>query len=122
MAIAPRRLRQGEFADGLGRHERPRGLRRHLRRAAYVFWLGAPGVAGAGPTSSTFPDWRDTRALIVTSAPSQPLLGARTARYPPDALAVQVKSPGAPSETPPRDFLRVLTLVPPVDECTLPYE
>jgi hypothetical protein len=210
MAIARRRLRPVEFADGLGRHERPRGLRRHVRRAAYAFWfaavaaactsgpspspsrdpaavlfiepgekvqtgppteelkvvmsnlqvlaenhgddlgypwfdattgelvlsvvtprgrelidgagitapyrirsvahgtaelrriqddatfLRAQGVPGAELIYSTVPDWRDNRALIVISAASQPLLDALTARYPADALAVQVKPPGAP--------------------------
>lgn len=210
MAIARRRLRPVEFADGLGRRERPRGLRCHLCRAAYVFWLAAmaaactsgpspspsrdpaavlfiepgekvqtgppteelkvvmsslqvlaenhgddlgypwydavtgelvlsvvtpqgrtliegerisapyrirsvahgaaelrriqddatslrgQGVPGAELIYSTVPDWRDNRAMIVISAASQPLLDALIARYPADALAVQVMTRGAP--------------------------
>lgn len=59
-------------------------------------FLRAQGVPGAELIYSTVPDWRDNRALIVISATSQPLLDALTARYPADALAVQVKPPGAP--------------------------
>src|SRR6478672_3003201 len=55
-----------------------------------VTFLGAKGVPGAELIYATVPDWRDNRAMIVISAPSQPLLDALTARYPPDALAVQV--------------------------------
>lgn len=59
-------------------------------------FLRAQGVSGAELIYSTVPDWRDNRAMIVISAASQPLLDALTARYPADALAVQVKPPGAP--------------------------
>ena len=59
-------------------------------------FLRAQGVPGAELIYSTVPDWRDNRAMIVISATSQPLLDALTARYPPDALAVQVKPIGAP--------------------------
>ena len=59
-------------------------------------FLSAQGVPGAELIYSTVPDWRDNRAMIVISAPSQPLLDALTARYPADALAVQVNPAGAP--------------------------
>ena len=59
-------------------------------------FLRAQGVPGAELIYSTVPDWRDNRAMIVISAPSQPLLDALTARYPADALAVQVKPIGTP--------------------------
>jgi hypothetical protein len=59
-------------------------------------FLRAQGVPGAELIYSTVPDWRDNRALIVITATSQPLLDALTARYPADALAVQVKPRGAP--------------------------
>jgi hypothetical protein len=53
-------------------------------------------VPGSELIYATVPDWRDNRAMIVISAPSQPLLDALIARYPADALAVQVKPIGAP--------------------------
>ena len=59
-------------------------------------FLRTQGVPGAELIYSTVPDWRDNRAMIVISAPSQPLLDALTARYPADALAVQVNPAGAP--------------------------
>ncbi len=59
-------------------------------------FLRAQGVPGAELIYSTVPDWRDNRAMIVISAASQPLLDALIARYPPDALAVQVNPAGAP--------------------------
>lgn len=59
-------------------------------------FLSAQGVPGAELIYSTVPDWRDNRAMIVISAASQPLLDALIARYPPDALAVQVNPAGAP--------------------------
>jgi hypothetical protein len=59
-------------------------------------FLRAQGVSGAELIYATFPDYRDNRAVIVISAASQPLLEALTARYPADALAVQVKPIGAP--------------------------
>ena len=61
-----------------------------------VTFLRAQGVPGAELIYATVPDWRDNRALIVISATSQPLLDALIARYPADALAVQVKPLGAP--------------------------
>ena len=59
-------------------------------------FLRTQGVPGAELIYSTVPDWRDNRAMIVISAPSQPLLDALTARYPADALAVQVDPAHAP--------------------------
>jgi hypothetical protein len=58
-------------------------------------FLLAQGVPGAELIYSTVPDWRDNRTMIVISAPSQPLLDALIARYPADALAVQVNPTGA---------------------------
>ena len=82
---APHRIRS--VAHGAGE------LRRIQDDATF---LGAQGVPGAELIFSTVPDWRDNRALIVISAASQPLLDALTARYPSDALAVQVNPTGAP--------------------------
>ena len=59
-------------------------------------FLRGQGVPGAELIYSTVPDWRDNRAMIVISAPSQPLLDALSGRYPPDALAVQVDPAGGP--------------------------
>ena len=59
-------------------------------------FLSAQGVPGAELIYATVPDYRDNRVMIVISAASQPLLDALTARYPVDALAVQVKPRGAP--------------------------
>ena len=59
-------------------------------------FLRAHGVPGAELIYMTVPDWRDNRAMIVISAPSQSLLAALAARYPADALAVQVRPMGAP--------------------------
>jgi len=70
------------------------GLLEHIRDDAT--FLRAQGVSGAELIYATFPDYRDNRAVIVISAPSQPLLDALTARYPADALAVQLKPIGAP--------------------------
>ena len=58
--------------------------------------LRGHGVPGAELIYSTVPDCRDNRALIVISASSQPLLDALAARYPADALAVQVNPAGVP--------------------------
>jgi hypothetical protein len=63
-------------------------------------FLRTQGVPGAELIYQTVPDWRDNRAMIVISASSQPLLDALTARYPADALAVQVNPAGAPRQTP----------------------
>lgn len=59
-------------------------------------FLRAQGVPGAELIYATAPDFRDNRAMIVISAASQPLLDALTARYPADALAVQVNPRGVP--------------------------
>ena len=59
-----------------------------------VTFLTGQDVPGAELIYMTVPDWRDNRAMIVISAPSQPLLDALAARYPPDALAVQVNPTG----------------------------
>lgn len=58
--------------------------------------LRTQGGPGAGLIYATGPDYRDNRALIVMSAANQTLLDALAARYPADALAVQVKPIGAP--------------------------
>lgn len=58
--------------------------------------LRGQGVPGAELIYATVPDWRDNRAMIVISAPSQPLLDALIACWPADALAVQVKPRGTP--------------------------
>jgi hypothetical protein len=58
--------------------------------------LRGQGVPGAELIYETFPDYRDNRATIVISAPSQPLLDALAARYPADAIAVQVTPIGVP--------------------------
>jgi hypothetical protein len=70
------------------------GLLQHIQDDAT--FLRTQGVPGAELIYQTVPDWRDNRAMIVISAPSQPLLDALTARYPADALAVQVNPAGAP--------------------------
>jgi hypothetical protein len=70
------------------------GLLQHIQDDAT--FLEAQGAPGAELIYQTVPDWRDNRAMIVISAPSQPLLDALTARYPADALAVQVNPAGAP--------------------------
>ena len=59
-------------------------------------FLRAQGVPGAELIYQTVPDWRDNRAMIVVSAMSQPLVDALAARYPADALAVQVNPTGVP--------------------------
>jgi hypothetical protein len=59
-----------------------------------VTTLRSLGVPGAELVYQTVPDWRDNRVMIVISAPSQPLLDALAARYPPDALAIQVDPAG----------------------------
>jgi hypothetical protein len=59
-----------------------------------VTTLRSQGVPGAELIYATVPDWRDNRVMIVISAPSQPLLDALAARYPPDALAIQVDPAG----------------------------
>lgn len=61
-----------------------------------VTHLRSQGVPGAELIYATVPDWRDNRAMIVISAPSPGLLDALAARYPADALAVQVNPAGAP--------------------------
>lgn len=61
-----------------------------------VTLLRAQGVPGADLIYATVPDYRDNRTMIVIRAASQPLLDALTARYPADALAVQVNPTGAP--------------------------
>jgi hypothetical protein len=58
--------------------------------------LRGQGVPGAELLYATVPDWRDNRALLVISGSSQPLLDALVARYPADALAIQVDPAGAP--------------------------
>jgi hypothetical protein len=58
--------------------------------------LGAQGVPDAELVYATVPDWRDNRVMIVIKSMSQPLLDALTARYPADALAVQVNPTGVP--------------------------
>jgi hypothetical protein len=63
-------------------------------------FLDSQGVPGAELISMTLPDFRDNRALIVISAMSQPLLEYLAARYPVDAIAVQV-DPDAASLTGP---------------------
>ena len=70
------------------------GVLQHIQDDAT--FLRTQGVPGAELIYQTVPDWRDNRAMIVISAPSQPLLDALTARYPADALAVQVNPVGAP--------------------------
>ena len=52
--------------------------------------LAARGVADAQLISTTLPDFRDNRALIVISAMSVPLLEYLAEHYPADAIAVQV--------------------------------
>ena len=59
-------------------------------------FLRGRGVPGAELIYATFPDYRDNRAVIVISAPSQPLVDALTARYPADALAIEVNPNGVP--------------------------
>ena len=58
-------------------------------------FLRSQGVPGADLIYMTGPDQRDNRALIVISAMSRPLLEALVARFPPDALAIQVAPLGA---------------------------
>jgi hypothetical protein len=58
--------------------------------------LRAQGVPGAELIFATVPDWRDNRAMIIIRSMSQPLLDALVARYPADALAVQVNPAGVP--------------------------
>ena len=58
-------------------------------------FLGSQGVPGAELMYMTGPDQRDNRALIVISAMSRPLLEALVARFPADALAIQVAPLGA---------------------------
>jgi hypothetical protein len=70
------------------------GMLQHIQDDAT--FLRTQGVPGSELIYQTVPDWRDNRAMIVISAPSQPLLDALTARYPADALAVQVNPAGAP--------------------------
>ncbi|MEA2547760.1 MAG: hypothetical protein QOE42_358, partial [Chloroflexota bacterium] len=70
------------------------GMLQHIQDDATI--LRTQGVPGAELIYQTVPDWRDNRAMIVISGPSQPLLDALTARYPADALAVQVNPAGAP--------------------------
>jgi hypothetical protein len=52
--------------------------------------LGSRGVTDGELISTTLPDFRDNRALIVISAMSQPLLEYLAETYPIDAIAVQV--------------------------------
>ena len=59
-----------------------------------VTFLGAQGVADAGLIYITAPDWRDNRTLIGMKAMSEQLLDALVARYPADALAVEVDPAG----------------------------
>jgi hypothetical protein len=82
---APHRVRVVAHGAGL--------LRRIQDDATF---LRTQGVPGAELIYQTVPDWRDNRAMIVISAMSQPLVDALTARYPADALAVQVNPAGAP--------------------------
>ena len=70
------------------------GMLQHIQDDAT--FLRTQGVPGAELIYQTVPDWRDNRAMIVISGPSQPLLDALAARYPADALAVQVNPAGAP--------------------------
>ena len=81
----------------------PYRIRSVAHGAAVLQWildqsidLRAQGVPGAELIYETVPDDRDNRAMIVISAPSQPLLDALVARYPADALAVQVTPIGVP--------------------------
>lgn len=60
-----------------------------------VTTLRSQGIPGAELIYATVPDWRDNRVMIVISAANQPLLEALAARYPADALAVQVDPTGA---------------------------
>jgi hypothetical protein len=91
-----------ELVDGAGINE-PYSIRVVAHGACLLqriqddaTFLRGQGVPGAELIYSTVPDWRDNRAMIVISAPSQPLLDALAARYPPDALAVQVDPARAP--------------------------
>jgi hypothetical protein len=59
-----------------------------------ITFLGAQGVADAGLIYITAPDWRDNRTLIGMKSISEQLLAALTARYPADALAVEVDPAG----------------------------
>ena len=60
-----------------------------------VTTLGAQGVPDAQLITTTLPDFRDNRALIVISAMSMPLLEYLAGRYPVDGIAVQVDPEGA---------------------------
>lgn len=55
-----------------------------------VILLESRGVADAQLISTSLPDFRDNRALIVISAMSVPLLEYLAETYPVDAIAVQV--------------------------------
>lgn len=56
-----------------------------------VTFLNSEGVPGAQLIYQSGPDQRDNRTLILISAPSDELLGALAARYPPDTLAIEVQ-------------------------------
>ena len=60
-----------------------------------VIALGERGVTDAQLITTTLPDLRDNRALIVISAMSMPLLEYLAGRYPVDGIAVQVDPDGA---------------------------
>jgi hypothetical protein len=53
-------------------------------------FFASQGVPGADLIYSTYPDYRDNRAVIVISSMSRPLLEYLAEHYPVDALAVQV--------------------------------
>lgn len=58
--------------------------------------LRAQGVADAELIFITAPNWRDNRTLFVLKAMSERLLDALTARYPADALSVEIDPAGLP--------------------------
>lgn len=59
-----------------------------------VTFLGAQGVADAGLIYITAPDWRDNRTLIGMKSMNESLLDVLIARYPADALAIEVNPAG----------------------------
>jgi hypothetical protein len=59
-----------------------------------ITFLGAQGVPDAQLLYMTAPDWQDNRTLVGMKSLSQPLLDALLARYPADALAIQVDPAG----------------------------
>lgn len=73
----------------------PHGIAELERIQDDVTSLGARGVPDAQLITTTLPDFRDNRALIVISAMSVPLLEYLARHYPVDAIAVQVDPDGA---------------------------